>query len=76
VRQGDPTKQEIAQMLYQPQPKFKFSQYFARFVSFLAARRAEGAAGRADRAYLDRVPPRALEELGLRRGGDGSYKPY
>ena len=59
-------------MLYQPQPKFKIS----RIIAALKARFAGAATDRADRVYLDRVPPRALEDLGIRRAGDGSYKLY
>jgi hypothetical protein len=64
------------QMLYaSPRPATLFG-LFRRLFTAIASRRQDRIETHIDTRALDGLPPHALEELGLRRGQDGSYRLY
>ncbi len=60
-------------MLFQPAPR---PRIFRRAIAFIGGIFAGIASNRSDAAYLDGMRGSELEDLGLRRSDDGSYRSF
>lgn len=65
---------ELTEMLYRPE-RTGLRQALARLVKRLSGPRTAGMDA-ADRQYLERASPHLLADVGLRRGGDGTFRPH
>ncbi len=63
-------------MLYQPLPRTRFIGHTRRALGTVARWLAGVVQSSNDRAFLEGLRDGELEELGLRRGDDDSYRPF
>jgi uncharacterized protein YjiS (DUF1127 family) len=69
-------EQEDFQMLYQPRPKIRHASWLRRLFLTVAGAWASLFRARGDVMYLDGMRQDELEDLGLRRAHNGSYRPF
>lgn len=63
-------------MLYQPKPRTRVATVARHVLVAIAGVFAGIGRSSSDGAYLDGMRSRELEDLGLRRGDDGSYRTF
>lgn len=63
-------------MLYQPKPRTTAATLARRALGAIIGVLACVARTHSDDAYLDGMRDRELQDLGLRRGDDGGYRPF